>query len=67
MNITTEGNYPAGLAVNEKTNLVYVANTDSDTVSVINGTTNKVQSPIQVVNGPTGIAVESNIQFSICN
>ena len=59
-NIATEGKYPTGLAVNEKTNLVYVANSDSDTVSVINGTTNKVASKIQVGNVPTGIVVDEN-------
>jgi YVTN family beta-propeller protein len=47
------------LAVDEETNLVYVANTDSDTVAVIDGKTNEVKS-IPVGNGPTGIAVDSN-------
>jgi YVTN family beta-propeller protein len=62
-NITdiTVGNGPRGVAFDHSNNKIYVANNADNTVSVINGTTNKLlNETIKVGNGPTGIAVNSN-------
>lgn len=50
---------PSSVAVNPRTNRIYVANRDSDTVSVIDGATNTVVSTIPVEGGPTGVAVNA--------
>jgi YVTN family beta-propeller protein len=50
------GDEPRRVAVNEKTNRIYVANTNSDTVSVIEGATNFVGT-IPVGDNPVGVAV----------
>jgi DNA-binding beta-propeller fold protein YncE len=45
------GEYPVFIAVNEFTNMIYVANDVSNTISVINGTANnntKLREDIQV-------------------
>lgn len=48
---------PAGVAVNSLTNRIYVSNNQSDTVSVVDGTTNKVIKTITVGKEPYGVAV----------
>ena len=48
---------PIDIAVNPKTNMVYVANSGSDTVSVIDGANNKVVSNIPTGKSPSAIAV----------
>nr|WP_253805622.1 YncE family protein [Mycobacterium tuberculosis] len=54
----TIGNGPSGVAVSPVTGLVFVTNFDSNTVSVIDPTTNTVTgSPITVGTAPTGVAV----------
>ena len=64
----TVGLNPQGLAVNTKTNMIYVANTGgagffgcdstpSYTVSVIDGATNNVVNTVAVGLGPAGVAV----------
>lgn len=55
----TAGYEPFGIAVNQLTNTIYVANNGDDTVTVIDGYTN---SPIvlPVGNHPTGIAVNQD-------
>ncbi len=45
------------IAVNPKTNMIYVANPDSNSVFVINGTTNKITEQVNVGIGPTGLTV----------
>ena len=42
------GQGPIGIAVNNKTNMIYVANEKSNFVSVINGTTNHVTANVTV-------------------
>lgn len=55
------GQYPSGLTLDSQNNCVYVANYDSDNVSVINGTTNEIVSTIGVGNNsPLGIAYDSS-------
>src|SRR5690606_21909227 len=54
------GNGPLGVAVNPVTNLVYVANSLDDTVTVIDGSTNEVIEAVTVGNGPYGVAVNPN-------
>ena len=45
---------PGGIAVNPSNNLVYVTNSESDTVSVVNSITNEVlTSNITVGDSPT--------------
>jgi YVTN family beta-propeller protein len=46
------GTSPVGLAVNDNTNTIYVANHESNTVSVIDGGTNAVVATIPVGPGP---------------
>src|SRR5579871_4280259 len=50
------GNSPFGVAVDPVTNTLYVANTISNTVSVIDGATNSTLKWIKVL-GPTAVAV----------
>ena len=57
----TVGGAPSGVAVNPNNDMVYIANERSDTVSVIDGKTNKVlPNDITVGDHPVGIAVNSN-------
>lgn len=52
------GKDPEGAAVDATTNRIYVANHGSDTVSVIDGATNKVIASILVGYQPNGISVD---------
>ena len=54
------GSYPHGVRVNSSTNRIYVANEASNTVSVIDGTTNTVTSTISVGSHPYGVGVNSS-------
>lgn len=58
-----ENGSPSSIALNEKTNFVYVANRNSDTVVVIDGTTNKVVDSITVGFSPADVAVNPNTNF----
>jgi YVTN family beta-propeller protein len=49
--------YPIGVAVNPSTNKIYVANDFSNTVSIIDGSTDKVDAKINVGISPYGIGV----------
>src|SRR6266498_2295623 len=49
--IPVEGG-PLGVAVNEKTNRIYVANVHSDTFSVIDGATNALITTMGIGDGP---------------
>lgn len=51
---------PVSIAVNQLTNYVYVSNNLSDSVSVIDGSSNKVIKTIMVNEEPYGIAVNTN-------
>ncbi|MBV9437051.1 MAG: beta-propeller fold lactonase family protein, partial [Acidobacteria bacterium] len=59
------GNGPVAAAVNPNTNKVYVANQGSDSVSVIDGTTNTVVSTVALsatangVRGPRAITIDT--------
>lgn len=53
----TVGQSPMAVAINPMTNILYVANSDSSTVSVIDGKTSKVSRSIPVIFWPVGIAV----------
>jgi YVTN family beta-propeller protein len=48
---------PMVVAINPKTNILYVANFGSDTVSVIDGKTERVLTTLHVIPSPAGIAV----------
>lgn len=52
------GNSPAGVAVDTGTNLIYVADQGSDTLSVIDGTTNTVSATVPVGPRPVGVVVD---------
>ena len=51
------GDGPWAIAINPGTNLIYVANIGSDTVSVIDGSTSSVVATVDVGSGPSAIAV----------
>ena len=51
------GDGPWGIAVNPRTNMVYVANSQENTVSAINGSNNEIVSNIAIDNSPIAIAV----------
>ena len=51
------GNGPYGVAVNPDGTKVYVADEESNTVSVITTTTNKVMAMVNVGSVPRGVAV----------
>ncbi len=57
---------PAGIAVNEETNLIYVANAFGNSISVIDGDTNNVISTIGRANFPIEVRVdeETNTVYS---
>ena len=59
------GNKPQGVAVNPTGTKVYVANQDSNTVSVIDSS-NKVTVTVKVGNMPQGVAVNPTENKSIC-
>ena len=46
------GSYPVGIGINPVTNKLYVANQFSNSVTVIDGNTNNIESTIQVDNFP---------------
>jgi len=56
----TVGSYPLGVAYDSSNGYVYVANSNSSTVSVINGATNKVIANIAVGSYPFGVAYDSS-------
>nr|WP_255292404.1 hypothetical protein [Bacillus cereus] len=51
------GSFPIEVAVNTKTNLIYVTNTGSNTVSVIDPITNSVIDTVPVDSFPFGIDI----------
>ena len=51
------GSYPIGIGVNTVTNKIYVANQFSNSISVINGNTDTIESTIQVDNFPYDLEV----------
>ena len=51
------GNRPTYLAVDQKTDRVYVSNQADDTVSVIDGVNNSVLTTVKVGHSPNGLAV----------
>jgi YVTN family beta-propeller protein len=52
------GDGPIGIAVNPNTNTVYVANSLSNTVSVISGSNDKILKNITTTNSPSQLAVD---------
>ena len=52
------GRYPQGVAVDPNTDTVYVANNQSNTVSVIDGNTDSVTATIGVGSGPSAISLD---------
>jgi YVTN family beta-propeller protein len=54
------GQRPIYVAVDQKTNRIYVSNQTDNTVSVIDGVTNQVLDIVKVGRYPNGIAVDSN-------
>jgi DNA-binding beta-propeller fold protein YncE len=51
------GDGPLGIAVNPNTNMIYVANSLSSTVSVVNGSDDRILANIPLSNVPISIAV----------
>ncbi|MDF2736281.1 MAG: repeat-containing protein [Nitrososphaeraceae archaeon] len=62
------GSHPSGIAIDyddDNNQLLYVANTDSDTVSVIDGTKKEIKEQFKVGHKPRDIAIhtENNIMY----
>ena len=51
------GSYPVGIGINSVTNKLYVANQFSNSVTVIDGNTNTIETTIQVDNFPYDLEV----------
>ena len=51
------GDYPRGIGVNPQTNRIYVANSGSDSLSVIDGSGDSVIAAVGVGNAPNGVGV----------
>ncbi|MEO5820398.1 MAG: hypothetical protein ABIT71_07800 [Vicinamibacteraceae bacterium] len=49
--------WPQQLEINTRTNRIYVANTHADTVSVVDGRTNRVVATVPAGDGPWALAV----------
>jgi YVTN family beta-propeller protein len=62
--IATVVRYPFGISVNPSTNIAYVANADSNTVSVIDGKTNTVISNITVGRSPHSVSVNPSTNIA---
>ncbi|HWT88087.1 MAG TPA: YncE family protein, partial [Candidatus Angelobacter sp.] len=54
------GRLPQAVAVDAKKNRVYVANSHSDTISVIDGNRNSVLKTIHAGKNPFAVAVDAN-------
>jgi YVTN family beta-propeller protein len=54
------GNAPHSVAVNPNTDMIYVTNRDSNTVSVIDGKTNSVIKTVKVGVHPIDIGLNPN-------
>jgi YVTN family beta-propeller protein len=55
------GTWPNGVAANNVSNKIYVANTGSGTVSIINGATNNVEKTVTVGTEPEMIAIDTGL------
>ena len=53
------GSNPQGIAVNQVTNMIYVTDLGTGTVTPINGATNTAGAPVSVGFGTNGIAVDA--------
>lgn len=64
----TVGDEPRYIAVNSKTNMIYVTNSSSGTVSVINGTTKNVTADLRFsINPPNAASIICNNQKNTKN
>ena len=64
----TVGSGPYGITVNPNSNLVYTANNYSNTVSVINGTTDSLfKGDIHVGRNPFYLAINPNTDMNLCD
>lgn len=61
------GNHPVGVAITPDGKNVYVANRGSNSVSVINTTTNTVTATVDVGREPYGVAVSSDGRVYVTN
>jgi len=52
------GNMPTAVAVNPRTNRIYVANTGSGTITVINGNTDDVVATVPIPNAGSGVLTD---------
>lgn len=61
------GNYPSDIAVNPETNTIYVSNSLSNSITVIDGNKDKIIKTIDVGSTPTGISInpETNRVFVV--
>ena len=61
------GSDPSGVAVNQKTDLIYVAVTNDESIAVINGSSKQIVSKIHVTSNPSDVAVneEKNTIYSV--
>ena len=58
------GAEPYGVSINRLNNIVYVVNSGSNTVSVIDGKTNKVTATITVGTNPVAVSVNPSTNIA---
>lgn len=58
-----ENGSPSSIVVNPETNTIYVANRNSDTVTVIDAVSNKVTDAISVGNGPRDVVINPDTKM----
>jgi YVTN family beta-propeller protein len=58
LTLEPDGSQPVALAVNSTTGRIYVANAESDNVSVVDGTSSTIIATIPVGRAPRGVAVD---------
>ncbi len=59
LTLEPDGSQPVALAVNSSTNRIYVANAESENVSVIDGASGSVIATIPVGSAPRGVAADA--------
>ena len=66
LNKINVGVHPHSIILNDEGSIAFVSNQWSDNISVIDLTTAKVIDTLKTGNGPAGLALSADGQFSVC-